>query len=351
MPKALTWMSIEENVVVPEEVKIWEVFEGKTLREVEKTSLNLERRLEDWLEEDISMLSKDLLVIGRQIRTDFGGIVDLLCLDSRGDLTIVELKRDKTPREITAQVLDYATWVKDLSHERITEIVNARLGEKDSLEDAFHRRFHTELPEVINENHHMLIVASGMDASSERIVHYLSDTYGVSINVVTFEYFRNAEGREFLARVFLIEPEQVEYKTRTIGGTKRTSSSTVDDICARADEEGIGEEFRKILHAAQRHDLYPRPYRNSVMYTPPMNRSRMLFTVWLKPYNQQGSMYLSPKAFSEFYPVDEETAASFLGPDGWREAYDDVEGFVAGLDRLFDSMENGQIDRGVHGNH
>src|SRR5215207_543844 len=162
---------------MPEEVRIWEVVGGKTLREIEKTSLNLERRLEDWLEEDISMLSKDLLIIGRQIRTGFGGIIDLLCLDSRGDLTIVELKRDKTPREITAQVLDYASWIKDLSHERIADIADSYLGEKDSLEDAYSRKFLTELPEVINENHHMLIVASQIDESSERIVRYLSDSY------------------------------------------------------------------------------------------------------------------------------------------------------------------------------
>ena len=325
---------------MPEEVRIWEVVGGKTLREIEKTSLNLERRLEDWLEEDISMLSKDLLIIGRQIRTGFGGIIDLLCLDSRGDLTIVELKRDKTPREITAQVLDYASWVKDLSHERIADIANSYLGEKDSLEDAYSRKFLTELPEVINENHHMLIVASQIDESSERIVRYLSDSYGVSINVATFEFFRDTEGREFLARVFLIEPEQVEYKTTTRRGSKRASTSTVEDIAARADDEGIGEGFRKILHAAQRHSLYPRPYVNSVMYTPPTNRSRVLFTVWLRsemPRNE--SMVIVPGAFAEFYPVDEETVVSFLGPGGWRDAYENVEGFVAGLDRLFESIE------------
>ena len=46
----------------------------------------------------------------------------LLCLDEVGDVVVVELKRDKTPREITAQALDYGSWVKDLSHERIATI-------------------------------------------------------------------------------------------------------------------------------------------------------------------------------------------------------------------------------------
>ncbi len=76
------------------------------------------------------------------------------------------------------------------------------------------------------------------------------------------------------------------------------------------------------------------------MYTPPTNRNRMLFTVWLKSKGlKQGFMALSPKAFAEFYPVDEATATSFLGPEGWHSIYEDVEGFVDRLDRLFENME------------
>ncbi len=35
---------------------------------------------------------------------------------------IVELKRDKTPRDITAQTLDYASWVKKLDSAKIASI-------------------------------------------------------------------------------------------------------------------------------------------------------------------------------------------------------------------------------------
>lgn len=30
-------------------------------------------------------------------------------MNSEGDLTVIELKRDRTPREVVAQVLDYAS--------------------------------------------------------------------------------------------------------------------------------------------------------------------------------------------------------------------------------------------------
>ena len=77
-----------------EEVRLWEIESSNKLKRIRRASLNLEKRLEEWLDQDISMLADNLMVIGRQLETDFGGIIDLLCMDDSGDLVIVELKRD-----------------------------------------------------------------------------------------------------------------------------------------------------------------------------------------------------------------------------------------------------------------
>ena len=37
--------------------------------------------------------------IGWQVRTSFGGIIDLLAINPDGSLVLIELKRDKTPRD------------------------------------------------------------------------------------------------------------------------------------------------------------------------------------------------------------------------------------------------------------
>jgi hypothetical protein len=50
---------------VSEEVRIWRVEGGDSLRELNRAALDLEARLEVWLEPDILVLSPDLLVIGR----------------------------------------------------------------------------------------------------------------------------------------------------------------------------------------------------------------------------------------------------------------------------------------------
>ncbi|RKY75542.1 DUF91 domain-containing protein [candidate division KSB1 bacterium] len=231
---------------MPQDVRIWKIEEGNKLREIKKAKLDLEERIEDWIEKDISIVSSDLLVIGRQVETDFGGVIDLLCLDSSGDVVIIELKRGRTPREVTAQVLDYASWVKDLSNEKITDLANKYLGEKGPLEKAFQEKFGEELPEILNEHHKMMVIATEIDQSTERIIEYLSNTYGVGINAVTFKYFRDEENKEYLARVFLIEPSQVEYRTQTKSMSKRKPPLTYEELEEMARANGVEELYNRL---------------------------------------------------------------------------------------------------------
>ena len=46
------------------------------------------------------MSGTDLLIIGRQVPTGFGGFIDLLALDAEGRVHVLELKRDRTPRDV-----------------------------------------------------------------------------------------------------------------------------------------------------------------------------------------------------------------------------------------------------------
>lgn len=49
-------------------------------------------------------------MLDRQVETDYGTFIDILALDGEGVRHVIELKRDKTPRDIVAQALDYGSW-------------------------------------------------------------------------------------------------------------------------------------------------------------------------------------------------------------------------------------------------
>ena len=186
-------------------------------------------------------------MIARQLETDFGGFIDLLCVDAVGDLAIVELKRDKTPREITAQALDYASWAVNLSHERASSIAEAHLG--TDFGSVFENKFGTDVPETLNGDHRIVIVGSVIDSSSERIIRYLSGVHGVNINAATFNYFRLEDGKELLARIFLIEPSEVQLRTRTLGSSKRRPKLTHEELDAQAREAGVEELYQHAVSA------------------------------------------------------------------------------------------------------
>ncbi len=179
-----------------------------------------EARLEDILEQDLSILGLDvLLVVGCQVITDFGKRIDLLAMDSLGEVFAIELKRDRTPREIVAQLLDYGSWIRDLDVERLSDIyARHNTNGSGSLADGFRERFDDELPADLNSSDQLIIVASELDASTERIVSYLSE-YGVPVNAVFFRYFKDGD-REYLARSWLLDPVEAEGRARR-GGTGR----------------------------------------------------------------------------------------------------------------------------------
>ncbi len=224
-------------------VRVWAVDEGDSLKEMEPSKLDYEERIETWMCENVSVLVPDdsgLLVIGRQVRTIFGGRIDLLCINEDGNLVIVELKRGQTPREITAQALDYASWVKDLTLQQVEEIAAGYLNGKP-LKDAFEDTFDKEYSDVIiNGQHSIKIVASKIDDSTERIIRYLSGN-GIAINFVRFHLFKSADGKEHLVRTFVVS--QSEEDSRSPVRVKPPHRTLRDKL----NDESIAEVVREFL--------------------------------------------------------------------------------------------------------
>jgi len=227
---------------MPQDVKIWAIRDKKDLTQIQKSRLDYEDRIEDWIEEDVSIVSNDYLIIGRQVLTSFNKKIDLLCIDFDGNIVIIELKRDKTPRDIVAQTLDYASWVKDLSSNDIIEIARNYFGANKSLDNAFKEKFGENLPEILNSDHSMLIVASEIDASTERIIQYLSETYNVGINIIQFQYHKDEN--EYLSRVFLIDPEIAQENIRRLPKSKKKPNLTVEQLEEIAYNNGVSEIYK-----------------------------------------------------------------------------------------------------------
>ena len=238
-----------------QQIRMWEVGrDGATIQEVEGSDISLEKQLEDWLESDISLVDADLLVIGRQVETDFRGKIDLLCMDSNGDLVVVEVKRGKLRREAVAQALDYASWAKDLSREHVCGIAQEYYGDR-TLDTAFQERFDGRLPDVINDTHRSLIVGESTDADAERMVRYLSDLE-VPVNMATVYHFTDQSGRQLLASAHLVDQDETR-KKQAAHSRRRRPRPLLSELERRASESGIGDAYNALRDGL--HHVFRRP--------------------------------------------------------------------------------------------
>ncbi|WP_374972755.1 endonuclease NucS domain-containing protein [Spongiibacter marinus] len=198
---------------------IWRIdgVESAAPQRLSTAKLDDENQLEALIVQDVSIINADWLLVGRQVRTSFDKRIDLLALDANGSVIIIELKRDKTPRDVVAQAIDYASWVDALDD---AQLVDCYLGfaekhglPESSLDVAFESKFGIPLADVtLNDSHQMVIVASELDASTERIITYLNDRHGVGINAVFFSAFIDGDKR-YLSRAWMIDPQETQQIT------------------------------------------------------------------------------------------------------------------------------------------
>ena len=196
---------------MPVEMRMWRIDEGQP-RELTSASLPAERELHKFLLRDPALLGERLLVIGSEVLTPYGKRIDLLAVDADGNLHVLELKRDRTPREVVAQLLDYGSWAADLSREDIIDIATRHLGRP--FEEAYAEVFDSTPPDELNGDLTLTIVAATLDPSTERIVTYLRG-FGVPVNAVFFSYLED-DGRRYLARSWFATSTDEAAPTSTV---------------------------------------------------------------------------------------------------------------------------------------
>ena len=170
----------------------------------QETNLELEKHLENWLENspEQTLAQEDFLWIGRQTSaTDEDGTIfsDLFGVDSKGNLVIAELKKGRTPRDIIAQILDYAAWADDLSDSQIRDIAETYFENREgfqekTFDDAFREAFDIpetgELPRLNDGGLRLFIVAEEIPSRVARVCRFLRSSHGINVSCVDVSIFQ-----------------------------------------------------------------------------------------------------------------------------------------------------------------
>ncbi|MGB4370348.1 MAG: hypothetical protein WBJ91_01160, partial [Dethiobacteria bacterium] len=216
---------------------------------------NLEERLELWLENNPHCIleNEKVLIIGRQVVTNLGSVIDLLAVDKSGDLLVIELKRDRTPRETVAQILEYASFVEELSYQQLEEILMSYISEENlNLADYHRNYFQLKEDEAVafNKKQKLLIIAQTITKEVKQISTYLRKK-GFDFYCLEFKYFTNESGNKIISTDFVVGSDTDSIKKISSGTLPKVDK---DSFIATLDQNGR-KFFKAVLDFAEKYQL------------------------------------------------------------------------------------------------
>lgn len=212
--------------------------ENAVLVPAAKTALELEKHLECWLENSPWAIAQEpLLIIGRQTvanTDDYGTIFpDLLGIDKDGNLVIIELKRGRTPREVIAQLLEYAAWANDLSDEKIFDIATSYTQSVNSgkdIETLFQDTFEIDEIPSLNQRLRLFVAAEEITPSVSKVCRFLRQVHGVDVNCVQFNIFQTESGEVLVNSESIVGLEDIVAPKKATTSQRWSGEKTVKQV-------------------------------------------------------------------------------------------------------------------------
>ncbi len=286
-------------------------------RKVERSHVGLEKHLEDWIVNDVTLIGEGLTLVGRQVRID-DGILDLLAIDTQDRWVVIEIKSGTLDSGALTQGLYYASSIARLDGEELKKKLEpglCKFGDAVQLSERLNRQLRTEEE---GREIAVLLVGAGIHPGLERMNEFLG-RFAVPIGVVSFEVFELDGGPQLLIREVVDEPTRPSSPPRQF---------SVEAVRRRAVDADVGEQFDRFVSIAEAAGLRVKPNKLSVTIAPPDKGTKMLIYAYPSAGDNGGQLYfeVSPATFAEHFPSLNEREAV--------DALSDLHKVNAGGDKL-----------------
>ncbi len=208
--------------------------------------------LQEWLENTPTAFGEDdeLLFIQKEFDgfDDTRERLDLLAIDKQGDLVIIENKLDDSGRDVTWQVLKYASYCSSLSKQQIRDIYQSYLDKKGNSENAENNISDfldaEDFKEIqLNKTQRIILVSGNYRKEVTSTVLWLLQKYNLKIQCFKATPFSFGE-QIFLNIEQIIPVHEVEEYTIKMAEKAQEEQSTQEEQVTR---HKIRIEFWKLL--------------------------------------------------------------------------------------------------------
>lgn len=196
-----------------------------------------EDELEELIFNNPAIISDNIFFIGRQVITSTGKRLDLIAIDNNSNIIVIELKRGIAPREIIAQVLDYTSWLYNLSEREIENIIKSHFDKYKlpykTIVDAFEKIFNRPIENRIGNEIIPVLFADEYPEEIINAINYLTN-YGVPIKCIEFDVFKGNNDSSFLYTFDIVDQLSDE------------ESSSSDNVIVHEDKYSMRQIIRNL---------------------------------------------------------------------------------------------------------
>lgn len=170
--------------------------------------------VQEWIEKSPDILGEELLVIAKELPLPSGIRLDLLAIDRKANLVIIELKRDDSGDSIEWQAIKYASYCSNFLPDDIFSYYAQYLGTDIDDAQLTIEEFIDEELENLNQKQRLLLVAKDFHPDVLSAVLWLRE-YELEIKCVRLRSYVDDDGDLFITPDTIIPlPEAKDYIER-----------------------------------------------------------------------------------------------------------------------------------------
>lgn len=225
------------------------------------STLKLKERydIEEWIEKTPEILEEELLIIYKELPLPSGIRLDLLAIDKKANLVIIELKRDDSGTNVEWQAIKYTSYCSNFLQEDIFKYYAEYLQSDEDEAQLKIEEFIDEEIDKLNEKQRMILVSKEFHSDVISAVLWLRD-YEIDIECIRLKLYLDQDKQLFITPDLIIPlPEAKDYIQKKETKQKEAKRSVRSSFSLEKSNLPTNELEKRLINTLQREsDLTPR---------------------------------------------------------------------------------------------